>query len=172
MTDRGMEEAIRGNGIYQVFCGTSIIDNWHCPDNTKIEDFRNRISPHTQQKLVSYILQVATDMGFANPALMDVDSTVQEAGMAYPSDAHLLAKLACKCKKVIAYVAGKLGVPAALDVDVKSVKKRAKDYFFLSKSKAKSDTTTLASGYRSVLGFDLHQMTRYLSGKVKTATVG
>jgi hypothetical protein len=23
MTDRGMEEAIRGNGMYQVFCGTS-----------------------------------------------------------------------------------------------------------------------------------------------------
>jgi IS5 family transposase len=137
MTDRAMEEAIRGNGIYQVFCGKTIIENWHCPDHTKIEDFRNRISPPTQQKLVSYVLQVATDMGFANPSRMDVDSTVQEAGMAYPSDAHLLTKLAYKCKKVIAYIAGKLGVPASADVDVKSVKKRAKGYFFLSKNKSK-----------------------------------
>lgn len=150
-TDRGMEEAIRGNGIYQVFCGTSIIDNWHCPDHTKIEDFRNRISPQAQQTLVSYILQVARDMGFADPSRMDVDSTVQEAGMAYPSDAHLLTKLAYKCKKVIAYIAGKLGVPASVDVDVKSVKKKAKDYFFLSKNKAKEIKRTAFQDLYSIV---------------------
>jgi hypothetical protein len=43
--------------------------------------------------------------------------------------------------------------------------------FGLAKSKAKSDQTTLASGYRSVLAFNLHQLTRYLSGKVKIAKV-
>ena len=42
--------------------------------------------------------------------------------------------------------------------------------FGLAKSKAKSDQTTLASGYRSILGFNLHQLTRYVSGKVKIAT--
>ena len=42
--------------------------------------------------------------------------------------------------------------------------------FGLAKSRAKSDQTTLASGYRSILGFNLHQLTRYLSGKVKIAT--
>ena len=137
MTDRGMEDAIRGNGIYQVFCGKTVIDGWHCPDHTKIEEFRNRINPQTQQKVVSYVLKVATDLGFADPSRMDVDSTVQEAGMAYPSDAHLLTKLACKCKKVIAYIAGKHGIAASLDVNIKAVKKKARAYFFLSKNKPK-----------------------------------
>jgi hypothetical protein len=42
--------------------------------------------------------------------------------------------------------------------------------FGLGKSKATSDTATLASGYHSVFAFNLHQLTRYLSGKVKKAT--
>jgi len=137
MTDRGIEEAIRFNGIYQVFCGKSVLDLWHCPDHTKIEEFRNRISPQTQQRLVSCVVTVAKEMGFANPSKMDVDSTVQEAGMAYPSDAHLLTKLAFKCKKLIAHIAGKQGGAASLDLDIKSVKRKSKDYFFMAKNKSK-----------------------------------
>ena len=53
MTDRATEDTIKGNGIYQVFCGQSVVEKWHCPDHTKIEKFRNRVSPQTQQCLVS-----------------------------------------------------------------------------------------------------------------------
>jgi len=38
--------------------------------------------------------------------------------------------------------------------------------FGLGKSKMKSDTATLSGGYRSVLGFNLHQMKRNLNGVV------
>jgi IS5 family transposase len=37
--------------------------------------------------------------------------------------------------------------------------------FGLGRSKMKSDRTTLASGYRAVMGFNLHQLMRYLAGK-------
>ena len=90
LTDRGIEDAVRYNALYQVFCGRSIIPNWHCPDHTKIEKFRNRIKPETQQKLIAYIVQLAKVNGFADPTKMDVDSTVQEANMTYPSDGRLL----------------------------------------------------------------------------------
>jgi len=136
MTDRQTEEAIRGNGIYQVFCGKSIMDQWQCPDHTCIEKFRNRISASTQQKLVSRIVTLARDLGFADPRKMDVDSTVQEAAMAYPSDAHLMTKLAYKCKKVIAFVKAVAGTAQSLEVDIISVKKKAKEYFFLAKNKS------------------------------------
>ncbi|MFQ5544101.1 MAG: transposase [Nitrospiria bacterium] len=135
MSDRGIEEAIRGNGIYQAFCGKSTISQWHCPDHTSIEKFRNRISPSTQQDIVSHVVKKAHALGFADPSKMDVDSTVQEAAMAYPSDAHLLTKLAGKCKKVVAHINKAAG--RALDVDIQSVKKKAKAYFFLSRNKSK-----------------------------------
>lgn len=137
MTDRGIEEAIMGNGIYQAFCGRTIMGLWHCPDHTRIEKFRNRISASTQQKIVSYVVTLARDLGFADPGKMDVDSTVQEAAMAYPSDAHLLTKLAYKCKKVVTFVKNVIGKVESLDVDIKAVKKKAKEYFFLSKNKSK-----------------------------------
>ena len=138
MVDRGTEEAIKGNGIYQVFCGKTIVDKWHCPDHTKIEEFRNRLSPETQRKIVSYVVQVAAQFGFADPSKMDVDSTVQEANMAYPSDAQLLTKLTLLGKKVIDYIKeqGEKGCNGAkqISVDLKAVKKKAKAYFFMAKN--------------------------------------
>jgi IS5 family transposase len=137
MTDRQTEEEISSNAVYQMFCGGSILEQWHCPDHTKIEKFRNRISESTQQKLVSYVVTIARDRGFADPSKMDVDSTVQEAAMAYPSDAHLLTKLAYKCKNVIAFIKDVLPGAPSLDIDIKSVKKKAKEYFFMGKNNAK-----------------------------------
>ena len=141
MTDRGIENAINYNGLYQVFCGCTVVENWHCPDHTKIEKFRNRISPDTQQKLISYIVQLAKENGFADPKKMDVDSTVQEANMTYPSDGKLLVKLSMMCKKVIDYIkTNNFTVPHAfkdITVNLKRIKEKAKEYFFIANNKAK-----------------------------------
>jgi hypothetical protein len=137
MTDRQTEESITANAVYQVFCGRTIIENWHCPDHTKIEKFRNRLTPSTQQQLVCYVVSVAKDKGFADPSKMDVDSTVQEVAMSYPADASLLTKLAYKCKKILPFIKDILPTAAALDIDLKSIKKTAKEYFFMGKNKAK-----------------------------------
>jgi hypothetical protein len=42
----------------------------------------------------------ATELGFADPSAMDIDSTVQEANIAYPSDAHLMVKMTLLVHKV------------------------------------------------------------------------
>ncbi len=103
MTDRATEETIKGNAFYQVFCGRTILEKWHVPDHTSIEKFRNRLTPDTQQKIISYSAKLAVELGFADPSIMDVDSTVQEANMAYPADANLLTKLGMMGKKVVEY---------------------------------------------------------------------
>ena len=115
-----------------------IINSINQTERSRNDRALSLISQLTQQKLVSYVVGVAQDMGFADPSKMDVDSTVQEAGMAYPSDAHLLTKLAYKCKKVISFIRAKSASDGVqIDVDIKSVKKKAKDFFFMAKNISK-----------------------------------
>ena len=66
---------------------------WQCSKSC----FRNRLSPATQKQL-EVVLQVSY-LRLCGP---DVDATVQEANMAYPSDAQL-RKLARKGAKVLTF---------------------------------------------------------------------
>lgn len=135
-TDRGIEERIQQTPVYQVFCGFGNVANWKCPDHTNIESFRNRFHPDTHKKIGHYVLNIARDMGFADPSWCDVDSTVQEANMSYPSDAGLMNKLAQKAKTTLEYMKSKMAklVPAELSIDMANIKRAAKAYFFLSKN--------------------------------------
>ncbi len=137
-TDRGIETRLRHTPLYQVFCGRGVVANWKCPDHTKVEEFRNRLTPATYKKIGDYVLQVAAALGVADPTWMDLDSTVQEANIAYPSDAQLMRKLAQKCKRVLAYIkqAKKRYVPRDLSIDMAAINRKAKEYFFLAKNTA------------------------------------
>ena len=66
LTDRDTEQAIRDNAAYKVFCGFSTVDKWHDPDHTKIEAFRSRLSPDTQQALANLMCKNAVDKGLAD----------------------------------------------------------------------------------------------------------
>lgn len=137
-TDRGIESALNGNGVYQVFCGRTVVESWHIPDHTKIEKFRNRLTPETQRKITNYISQIAVEKGFGDPSQMDVDSTVQEANMAYPADAQLLVKLGKVCAKVSAFFKKSSSqANDMLDMDLKKIAKKSKEYFFMAKNTAK-----------------------------------
>jgi hypothetical protein len=104
LTDRKLEYQIRDNAAYQVFCGKGIVDGWHIPDHTKIEEFRNRLSSETQRALANTLAQTAVKLGFADPREVDFDSTVQKANISYPSDVSLMTKLAGIGKKLIDYL--------------------------------------------------------------------
>jgi hypothetical protein len=43
-------------------------------------------------------------LGFADPSKMDMDSTIQEANIAYPSDAQLMVKMTLLVNKVWTYM--------------------------------------------------------------------
>ncbi len=99
LTDRQTEYGINDNAAYQLFCGKFLVKKWHCPDHTKIEEFRSRLSAETQQKLTNTIAAHAVNLGFADASQVDIDSTVQEAHMSYPADSNLLCKLGSMAKK-------------------------------------------------------------------------
>jgi transposase, IS5 family len=96
LTDREVDWAIKDNAAYQLFCGCCIIEDWHAPHHTKIEAFRSRLSPQTQRQIANQVAAWAAEFGFADPSKMDIDSTIQEANIAYPSDSHLMVKMASR----------------------------------------------------------------------------
>jgi len=55
------------------------MESWHVPDHTKIEEFRSPLSPETQRQIANQVAVWATQLGFADPSKMDIDSTIQEA---------------------------------------------------------------------------------------------
>lgn len=137
LTDRSMEEQLKYNALFQTFSGVDLLLGWHVPDHTKIEVFRNRLSPETQRSLANLAAEHAAKLGLADPGQVDIDSTVQEANASYPSDAHLMQKLAEKCKKIICWLKKKNLMPTSMDVDMSAIKRVAKGYFFLSKNTAR-----------------------------------
>ena len=96
-------------------------------------DFRRK-----PRSLANSIAQAAVGLGFADPAQVDFDSTVQEANMSYPSDASLMTKLAGLGKKVVDFVGEKLShlLPQNPGVDMKAIKSLARAYFFLPKNRS------------------------------------
>ena len=123
---------MKDNAAYQLFCGRGLVDPWHAPDHTKIEEFRSRLSPETQRQMANVVAVWATELGFADPSAMDIDSTVQEANIAYPSDAHLMVKMTLLVHKVWTYMKQNISFFADFIpcVDVKAVKAKARAYLF------------------------------------------
>ena len=129
-TDRGMEQQLRDNVIYAVFCGKTLVQNWKVPDHTKIEEFRSRLSPETQCALSNAIVKLASQKGFANPA----DSTVQTPDMQFPATVNLLVKAAFVGRRV-QKILMKFKLPPIPEIDMKKIKGIAKQHYF-EKSKA------------------------------------
>lgn len=136
LTDRQVEYGIKDNAAYQLFSGSNIVAGWRPPDHTKIEEFRNRLSPETQRKIANEMAKVAVDLGFGDASETDIDSTVQEANMSYPADVNIMTKLVGMGRKVIDYLKEKTRgiVPGGWRVDLKGAKELARNYLFLSKN--------------------------------------
>jgi IS5 family transposase len=133
LTDRQTEYSLKDNAAYQLFAGKGLIIGWRSPDHTKIEEFRSRLSPETQRILANETARLAVNLGFADPRETDIDSTVQEANIAYPADVNLMTKLTALGHKVISFLRQKTRgfLPSGIGIDMKTVKSKARSYFFL-----------------------------------------
>lgn len=144
-TDRQIEYDVKDNAAYKIFCGLNIVDDWHCPDHSKIEEFRSRLTPETQRLIANHMAVAATTAGFANCSNVDIDSTVQEANMTYPTQAKMLTKLASLSTKISAYVENnvtdffhKMKVSGFV-VDLKQIKSIYRGIVFNSKADSDMD---------------------------------
>jgi transposase, IS5 family len=171
-TDRGIEVRIKQTPVYRLFSGFGILPRWKCPDHTKIEEFRNRLNAETHKKIGHYILTVAEAQGFADASWMDVDSTVQEANMAYPADATLMKKLSEKCHRAIEFLKAKKKTYApCISIDIERIRKIAQSYFFLRKTASIEERRELFKQYhrlvknqlRSTMEFCNHLTSRQLN---------
>lgn len=152
-SDREMERALHDNAAFQIFCGHGIVKNWSVPDHTKIEEFRSRLSPQTQRKLANQLAVLATQLKFANPHNIDIDSTIQEANMSYPARANLLIKLAGLAKRLVDplnNILFKNHSNQSYYIDMKRIKGIAKDYFFARHKGEDKRETCLKQLWREV----------------------
>ena len=163
-TDRLTESKIRLTPLYQIFCGLNVISRWRCPDHTKIEEFRNRLSAETHKKIADYIVKLAIGLGFADPSKVDIDSTVQEANMSYPSDATLMKKLATKAYQLLEYLKGRKeeGV-LALEIKIKEIVRKYQSYIFLAKNAAREKKHQIFKEYHILVKAELRAFVKYVS---------
>ena len=137
-TDRQVVELVKENAVYQLFCGLGIVDKWHVPVHQKVEEFRNRLTPQTQQYLANLSCKAAVNLGLADASILDIDSTTQEANMSYPSDANLMVKLARKVTKVAGWIekhTRNFGIDGN-PIDISELLRKARGYFFQAKNAA------------------------------------
>jgi hypothetical protein len=109
-TDRWTEEMIRYYVPARVFCG--FLESTGSLDHTRIEAFRNRFGKKGAQLITQDMLKVAQEYGFCGPEDVDMDTTVQEAGITYPTEMKLLDHLMKKAQRFHAKLkkAGKRGI--------------------------------------------------------------
>jgi IS5 family transposase len=162
LTDRQVEWAIKDNAAYQLFCGRGLIAPWHAPDHTKIAEFRSRLSPETQRQLANVVAVWATELGFADPSAMDIDSTIQEANIAYPADAHLMVKMTLLVHKVWTYMKQHIAFFADFIpcVDIKAVKAKARAYLFRDRKEPEHAQTTLQELWHEAFT-QIHHVRKY-----------
>lgn len=154
LTDRETEYALKDNAAYQLFCGKEIVDNWHAPDHTKIEEFRNRLKPETHRQLANLIASNAVNLGIADASQLDIDSTIQEANMTYPTDAKMLRKLGTITAKVANAIRGLIPEKGTdIFVDVKTIASKARNCFFQKKyATSEEKSSNLRALWDSVRG--------------------
>jgi len=87
-TDRWTEEMVRFYFPARIFCG--YLDSTGGLDHTKIEEFRNRFGEKGAQLVTQDMLRVAKKFGFTVADDLDMDTTVQEAGITHPTEMKLM----------------------------------------------------------------------------------
>ena len=137
-TDRWTEEMIRYYVPARIFCG--FVESTGSLDHTRIEDFRNRFGEKGAQLITQDMLNIAKEFGFTGPEDVDMDTTVQEAGVTHPTEMKLLDHLLKKAQRIHAKLkdAGKRGI-RGIKKAVQRFSKVFTDYrFFAKTTEAKS----------------------------------
>ena len=90
-TDRWSEEMLRFYIPARIFCG--YLESTASLDRTSIEDFRNRFGEKGARLITENMLMVARKFGLTEPDDVDMDTTVQEAGITHPTEMKLMSHL-------------------------------------------------------------------------------
>jgi hypothetical protein len=120
----------------RIFCG--FLESNGSLDHTRIEAFRNRFGEKGAGLITQDMLNVAKEYGFTGPEDVDMDTTVQEAGITHPTEMKLIDHLLKKANRIHKKLkeVSKRGI-VGIKKAVKTFSKIYTDYRFFSKTKEK-----------------------------------
>lgn len=161
-TDRWTEEMVRFYFPARIFCG--YLDSKGSLDHTKIEDFRNRFGEKGVELITHDMLKIAKEFGFTEPTDVDMDTTVQEAGITHPTEMKLMNHLMKRLKAIsgkLKTVSGR-GI-AGIKALSEEFKKALTHYRFFAKDMATKTEMLLKAKAFSEMG--LEKLSQYLPGQ-------
>lgn len=133
-TDRWTEEMLRFYIPARMFCG--YLESTGSLDHTSIEEFRNRFGQKGARLITEDMLKVAKAFGFTQPDDVDMDTTVQEAGITHPTEMKLMNHLMKRLSVLHGAIknAGGKGI-AGIKALAKEFKENLTHYRFFAKDK-------------------------------------
>ena len=161
-TDRFTEEMIRFYIPARIFCG--YLESTGSLDHTKIEEFRNRFGEPGARLITEDMLRVARKFGLTEPDDVDMDTTMQESGITYPTEMKLMNHL---MKRLIALhglikQTGSKGIAGVKSL-AKQLKKQLSEYRFFAKDK--ETKTRLIRKATELSSTALKKLAKFLPGQ-------
>jgi len=137
-TDRFCEEMLKFYIPARLFCG--FLESEGSLDHTSIEEFRNRFGESGAQLITRDMLTVAKEFGFTKGEDVDMDTTVQDAGITHPTEMKLMKALFKKAVTLHKRLKelGKRGIKGVKDA-FKKFSGLHTEYRFYAKTKEKKN---------------------------------
>lgn len=130
-TYRGLVDHLESNYYAREFCNFEKDDR--CYDHTAYMKFCNELSPDVHQKINFIFIGVGAELGLTELSHFDMDSTVKEAFVTYPTDAKNLKTMTLMINRCLQYFF-KNGFEKetlfALKFNLKKTLKDFRKYFF------------------------------------------
>lgn len=161
-TDRWTEEMLRFYIPARIFCG--YLESEGSLDHTSIEEFRNRFGTKGAQLITRGMMRGAREFGFTKGDDVDMDTTVQEAGITHPTEMKLMGHFMRRLMALhgrLKDVCGK-GITGAKRLS-QQLKKCLAEYRFFANDKVTKDRLVREAVALSERG--LARLTELLPGK-------
>lgn len=161
-TDRWTEEMLRFYIPARIFCG--YLESEGSLDHTSIEEFRNRFGTKGAGLITRDMMKVAKEFGFTKGADVDMDTTVQEAGITHPTEMKLMGHFMRRLMALHGRLKGACGkgIAGAKRLS-QQFKKCLTEYRFFAKDKVTKDRLVRESVALSERG--LARLAELLPGK-------
>jgi len=132
---RDMEAYLAENVVARVFIGQQDDPRPQIRDHSNIARAYAALGKDGVDEINALILQVATDLGFADPSILSSDTTAQELPIGYPNEPGILRGWAQRCGRALQKLKTRavVGVDMALaqvETILRSVKERVCPTFY------------------------------------------
>jgi len=160
ISDESVVEQWSENNYYQYFCGeTSFVCGVPC-EASELVHFRHRIGEHGIELILKESIRINGDD--ANDENVNIDTTVQEKNITFPTDAKLHKKIIKKCQKI-----AQIEQLPVRQSYTRTLKKLNRDQRFRNHSKNKSKAHKADKRIKTIAGRLVRELERNLAPNSK-----